>query len=497
MRGRGLAGRELRIVWVDLNPVTADVEPGAEATVTITVRNTGDIVEEYHLQASGDPGQWAAVEPQTLRLYPGTTGTAQLTFSPPRSSEAQAGPQPYAVKVTPREDRENTFAIEGVLRVAEFADLRAELLPSTTRGWHRGRVRLAVDNYSNVATSAAVSTTSTNSNLQVDIRTPALRLQPGRAQFSKFSVRPGRLLWFGVKARHQYNVTVTPSGLGQPVSLQGTYMQSALLPRWLQRLLMFFAAAAAAILALWFGIHPSFATSAQASPQIAAATAPQVIVVQPTPQAPASTPSPKPTPSSAAPPPAAASSSTEAPPAPKSTSKAAPPPAASSSKPAPPPPPPPQEIHTSNILNYAANASVDLNMDKFNDGQQVDIWPTNHSLAQTWTVWEYADGSLVIQSNDKPSNAGTKVLQVEPTNDPGNTDVDISDDFNGIPGLQAHLTAPFQQWTLDGVPGNPSYGVLKNKQTGTCLSGKGSQQWLTMAPCNTGDKNQWFWLTAV
>ncbi|MEZ0111529.1 hypothetical protein ABH920_005547 [Catenulispora sp. EB89] len=475
-------------MWVDVNPVTADVEPGGEATVAITVRNTGDIVEEYHLQATGDPGQWAVVEPQTLRLYPGTTGTAQLTFTPPRSSEAQAGPQPYAVKVTPREDRENTFAIEGILRVAEFADLRAELVPATTRGWHRGRVKLAVDNYSNIATSAAVATTSNNTNLRIDIRTPALRLQPGRAQFSKFAVRPGRLLWFGVKARHQYNITITPSGLGQPVSLQGTYLQSALLPRWLQRLVMIFAGAAAAILALWFGIHPSFASSAQASPQPAAATGPQVIVIQPTPSAPPSSPSPTPppksTPSSAPP---ASTSSPAAPPAPASSSKPAAPPAPS--KPA-----PPTQQKTTNILNYAANASVDLNEDKFNDGQQVDLWPTNHSLAQTWTVWTYSDGTTVIQSNDKPATAGTKVLQVDPSNA---TDVDISDDFNAVPGLQAHLTAPFQLWTVTAIPGNTNYGVLKNKQTGTCLAGKGNQQWLSMAPCNTSDQSQWFWLFGV
>ncbi|MBS2551591.1 hypothetical protein KGQ19_32460 [Catenulispora sp. NL8] len=478
-------------MWVDLNPVTADVEPGAEAAVELTVRNTGDIVEEYHLQATGDPARWCSVEPQTLRLYPGTTGTARLTFAPPRSSEAQAGPQSYAVKVTPREDRENTFAIEGVLRVAEFADIRADLIPATTRGWHRGRVKLAVDNYSNTVASASVSTTSSNSNLQVDIRTPALRLQPGRAQFSKFSVRPGRLLWFGAKARHQYNITVAPSGLGQPVSLQGTYMQSALLPRWLQRLLMFAAAGAAAILALWFGIRPSFDTSAQASPQPVAATAPQVVVIQPTPAAPSTsaTPTPpKPTQSPAAPP----SSSQGGAPPPQTTPSKAPPPPHTSAKPA-----PPAQIKTTNILNYSANASVDLNEDKFNDGQQVDIWPTNHSPAQTWTVWEYPDGSLVIQSNDKPESAGTKVVQVEPNNDAAQNDVDISDDFNGVPGLQGHLTADFQQWTLTSIPGNATYGVLKNKHTNTCLASKGSAQWLTMAPCNTGDQSQWFWLFAV
>jgi hypothetical protein len=470
-------------VWVDLNPVTADVEPGSEATVAITVRNTGDIVEEYHLQAVGDPGQWAAVEPQTLRIYPGTTGTAQLTFTPPRSSAAQAGPQPYAVKVTPREDRENTFAIEGVLRVAEFADLRAELLPPQTRGWHRGRVRLAVDNYSNVATSAAVSTTSTNTNLQVDIRTPALRLQPGRAQFSRFTVRPGRLLWFGVKAKHQYNVTVTPSGLGQPISLQGTYMQSALLPRWLQRLLMFFAAAAVAVIALWFGIHPSFATSAQSSPQPAGATAPQVIVISPAP-VPSSSATPKPTPSSAAPA--------------QPTSKAAPASAPASSATSTPKPGPPKLQKTANILNYAANASVDLNFDKFNNGQLIEIWPTNHTPAQAWTVWTYPDGTVIIQSNDKPDSDGIKVLQEDPRADPIGTIVSLWDTWNRTTGLQ-QLTPPtgdqhwtWQQWTPTGVPNNAGYSVLKNKFTQTCLTNKGTQQWLSMAPCNTADQNQWF-----
>jgi hypothetical protein len=77
------------------------------------------------------------------------------------------------------------------------------------------------------------------------------------------------------------------------------------------------------------------------------------------------------------------------------------------------------------------------------------------------------------------------------------TDVDISDDWNFVAGLQAHLTVDFQLWTLTPIPGNATYGVLKNKQSGTCLASKGSQQWLTMAPCNTGDQNQWFWLFAV
>jgi hypothetical protein len=126
----------------------------------------------------------------------------------------------------------------------------------------------------------------------------------------------------------------------------------------------------------------------------------------------------------------------------------------------------------------------------------VEIWPTLHSDAQTWTVWVYADAdsTLVIQSNDKPDSAGTKVLEIDPNN---SANVTISDDWNGIAGLQAHLTADFQEWTLTSIPNNSTYGVLKNKHTGTCLANTGSGKWLTAAPCNTGDQNQWFWLFAL
>ena len=357
----------------------------------ITVRNTGDIVEEYHLQATGDPGRWCAIEPQTLRLYPGTTGTAIATFAPPRSPEAQAGPQSYSIKVTPREDRENTFAIEGVLRVAEFADLRAELLPPTTRGWHRGRVRLAVDNYSNTVASAAVSTTSTNSNLAG--RHPHPRATAtARTRHLQQVQRPPRPV---AVVRHQSPAPVQPHHhplrpgpadqparhlppVGAPTALASTTSdalrcRSRRDPRPLVR-------------------HPPLLRHHRANlPTPRGRDRPdrrRHPAHTGRPAQPARRRSPPRRPPQPPPP---ATTSTSAPPAPHTTTKARPRPR----HPHPNPPRPrrrrPRRRPTSSTTQ--ANASVDLNQDKFNDGQLVDIWPTNHSPAQTWTVWQYADGS--------------------------------------------------------------------------------------------------------
>jgi hypothetical protein len=40
--------------------------PGAEATVTATVRNTGTLVDQFTFEILGDAAGWATVDPPTL-----------------------------------------------------------------------------------------------------------------------------------------------------------------------------------------------------------------------------------------------------------------------------------------------------------------------------------------------------------------------------------------------------------------------------------------------
>ncbi|WP_370377297.1 LamG-like jellyroll fold domain-containing protein [Catenulispora sp. GAS73] len=311
--------------WVNLEPLSAAVEPGDSTVVDLRIRNTGDIVEEYRVEVVGDPAMWCAVEPSTIRLYPGTTGAVSLTFAPPRASESAAGPQPYGVRVTPLEDPEGVAVPEGILTVASFVDVRAELVPPTVRGWRRAKPRLVVSNYGNALATASVAVTGPGNRVGVDIRTPSLQIQPGRAHFSVLRLRPERLLWFGQKVTHPFTTTLQVSGR-QPVTAAGTYNQTALLPRWLGGLFGCLTALAVLFAGLWLAVRPSVSTDATA--QLALAGAPTVAV--PAPSTPSSSQQPPPASSSSAPAaPAAASSS--APPAKPSSAPAA---VTSTSKPA-------------------------------------------------------------------------------------------------------------------------------------------------------------------
>ncbi|MCZ0978399.1 hypothetical protein O1L60_01625 [Streptomyces diastatochromogenes] len=125
-------------MWTSLDPADGTVEPGARTSARLRVRNTGDTVEEYRLSLVGKPSGWSRVEPDVLRLYPGSEGTAEITFAPPRSSDVEAGPLAYGVRVDPRENPAGRDVVEGRLTVAPFSETRAELLPPALVGRFRG-----------------------------------------------------------------------------------------------------------------------------------------------------------------------------------------------------------------------------------------------------------------------------------------------------------------------------------------------------------------------
>ena len=238
--------------------------------MALRVRNTGDIVEEYHIDVVGDPALWCVIEPSSVRLYPGTTETVRLTFSPPRNSDSAAGPHPFGVRVTPVETPDAVMVPEGNLTVTPFVDIRAELLPPTVRGWRRAKPKLVVDNYGNTTATAAVLANGSGNRLDFDIRTPSLQVPPGRAHFSVLRIRPERMLWLGQKVTHPFTTTLQVSG-NEPVSTSGTYLQSALLPRWMARLLALLLALLGVFAGLWFAINPSVASDLQAGPSNSAA----------------------------------------------------------------------------------------------------------------------------------------------------------------------------------------------------------------------------------
>ncbi|MEV5160157.1 hypothetical protein [Streptomyces sp. NPDC053728] len=259
--------------WTSLEPASTTVDPGSSTTVRLRLRNTGDVVDEYRFEAVGDVAPYVSVEPPSLRLFPGTTGVVELTFAPPRTPDATAGPHPYGVRVLPTEHPEATTVAEGNVTFTTFMEVRAELVPQTVKGRLRGRPKLAVDNLGNTALTASIGGgEKSGDDLSYEIVPSNVQIQPGRAAFVDATLKPRQITWVGQKQERPYELSVRRSGF-EPLAVNGTYVQRSLLPLWMMTTLSLLLALTITGLVLWFTYKAPVRTLAQPKIEQAAATA--------------------------------------------------------------------------------------------------------------------------------------------------------------------------------------------------------------------------------
>ncbi len=229
-----------------LRAAEVEVEPGQTALVDLRITNSGTIVEQFTFELVGEPAAWAEVVPPSLSLFPGTEQTATVRFSPPRLWSTPAGAMPFAVKITPSTDPEQSTVEEGTVTVGRFDDLSSDLVPRLTSARITGRQQLAVDNRGNVPMVASLTAADPSQALDVQFRPKTIALEPGRATFARVVVKPHQRFWRGPPKPRPYKVLVQPED-SAPVSTEGTLTQKPILPKGLLPLLVL-----GALAALWF-----------------------------------------------------------------------------------------------------------------------------------------------------------------------------------------------------------------------------------------------------
>jgi hypothetical protein len=242
-----------------LEPHALDVDPGGVATCTVTVRNTGSVVDEFAFSVLGPAGEWADIQPPTLSLFPGAEGTATVRFRPPRDATTRSGRIPFGLRVASREDPTGSVVEEGAVTVSSYGANTAELLPRTARGRRGARYEIAVDNRGNSERTIRFSPADPAEALRFSLDPPELVVPPGSASFVKLRVRSTKSFMRGQPKTMPFSVAVQPEG-DAPIALDGTFLQEASLPKWLLPALL----AVAALALIWFFLlKPEIKTQAR------------------------------------------------------------------------------------------------------------------------------------------------------------------------------------------------------------------------------------------
>lgn len=240
-------------VTASLSSTALRVPPGGEALLEVTIRNGGSVVDQFAFQVLGEAAAWSTVEPPSVSLFPGDDGRAFVRFAPPRRAGLPAGPVPFAVKVTSREDPDGSVVEEGTVEVEPFADSLAELVPRTARGRRSAVYDLAVDNRGNHPLNATLEPVEPDGLLSFRFDPPALLVEPGTASFSRVRVAARRRFLRGPAQTRVFQVRVDAGGPA-PMVADGAFLQEAVVPAWVPRAIVAALLGALALLILWLTV---------------------------------------------------------------------------------------------------------------------------------------------------------------------------------------------------------------------------------------------------
>jgi Cep192 domain 3 len=216
-----------------LAPTDLAVDPGSHASTTIRVRNSGSIVDRFDIDVVGVTG-WVQVDPPSLSLFPGAESTATITFSPPRASNPRAGTRTFGVRVRPAADPRGSTVEEGHVTVTPFSAVGAEIAPQTSRGSRGARHDVTVTNAGNAPVEVVVTAVDPDRRLILAVNPVRAVTAPEEASAFAVSVRVDDAFPFGPRRPRPFEVNVAP-GRQPAIPLRATLSQGPMFPGWIPR----------------------------------------------------------------------------------------------------------------------------------------------------------------------------------------------------------------------------------------------------------------------
>jgi hypothetical protein len=210
-----------------------NVEPGGEARATATVRNVGELVEQYRLEVLGDAARWSQVVPRQISVLPGGSEekTVVVVFRPPAPPVTVAGNVPFGLRCVSLEAPDRCAVVEGDLVIGAVVGLAARLETVKPAGRWTGRYQVVLDNTGSVPVRLRLAAEDSRRVLRFAVAPPEVTVEPGGSATAYVSVQPRQPALRGKPATHGFSVGYQAVEGDQRGELAGVFEQRPILSK--------------------------------------------------------------------------------------------------------------------------------------------------------------------------------------------------------------------------------------------------------------------------
>ncbi|ABW13194.1 Fibronectin type III domain protein [Parafrankia sp. EAN1pec] len=192
-----------------LRDTRLQVRPGDTARTSATVRNAGDLVEQYALDVLGPAAAWAEVIPPTISVVRRGESTVQILFRPPVGPTTPAGTVPFALRCVSRENPDSVAIAEGDLAVGAIHEIVASVTPAVSRGRWSGRWTARFENRGTAPARLRLSASDERRTLGFALAPVELEIPPGESGYAFLKARAAKPALLGALTRQQVRLTYT------------------------------------------------------------------------------------------------------------------------------------------------------------------------------------------------------------------------------------------------------------------------------------------------
>lgn len=230
-------------------PHHVEVGPGQGGVVNVSVTNTAEVIDSYEVQVFGLDPSWVRVTPAKLKLFPGETGSVEISVNLP--DDYPSSKRNVAINVV-SDDDPTAFNLSYVeLSVAPTAQTSVALDPTMVTAGTSATFGLVVSNDGNAVTRATAFAVDPEDLAEFTFEPPSVVVPPGRDQVIRITAKGGRA-WFGQLRPRTFTFGVDAVLTGSITELEeaeraetiGTFLQRPRIGRWLLSLLGLLTAAA-------------------------------------------------------------------------------------------------------------------------------------------------------------------------------------------------------------------------------------------------------------
>lgn len=164
---------------VDLSATSLRVEPGGQASVVVSIRNVGQVVQHYEAGIVGLPREMWVRDVEVIKLRPGESGMITVTVRIPVAGPLRGGTYNLAVLVRSPYQPEVSRSDDLTLEVAAVTGVELAVQPAVVEGRRGGRAMAAVSNQGNIELLVTMSATDDQGRARFRVDPPAFAVPPG------------------------------------------------------------------------------------------------------------------------------------------------------------------------------------------------------------------------------------------------------------------------------------------------------------------------------